>query len=548
VIKRTAKRITGAIKKQSFVTGAMTLAGAAILCRLIGIGFRIPLVNIVGNYGMGLYQMVFPLYALLLIISSAGIPVAISKMVARHRGDLRAGRRILLNALVLLGIIGLILSVLFFVFANHIAALQGNYKIGPIYMAIAPAVFFVCLIGAFRGYFQGQQNMIPTAVSQVVEQTVKVGTGLALAILLLPYGMEWAVFGAIMAVTVSEIIGFVTLLIIYIVHKRKNPAPQTRSVANAEPRAPEPHTGKILSLALMWEITKKSIPITLMASIFPLVLVFDSMIVINMLQRGGHSHAVATQLYGICTGTVHTLINMPAVLGIAIGTAVVPMTARLLKSGDTAEMMQKFRLAVKIIFVIALFFAAFYMVFGRQIITLLYDRAFRDNPEQLRIATTLLKIEAGMILLMGLSQVFTSLQQGAGRARYPLIAMSVGGAVKIVFGLIFIRTAMGIYAVSIGNALMFFVAFCLNLWFTRRFFKHAGVRKTKINKKMLGKLLILMILYSSGLIGLMLMLPNGKLWILLGGAIAFGFYALLLLCLRIFVNVKHQSDAAQNSK
>ena len=152
--KGRLKKGASFFKRQGFITGALTLAGASVICRLIGVGFRIPLANLISNFGMGLYQMVFPIYSLLLVISSAGIPIAISKLVAKQKAendDLKACRRILVNALILLAVIGTVVTAAFFGTAHLIADIQGNQGVTKIYYAIAPAVFFVCLIGAFRG-------------------------------------------------------------------------------------------------------------------------------------------------------------------------------------------------------------------------------------------------------------------------------------------------------------------------------------------------------------------------------------------------------------
>jgi len=546
-------------KNQGFLTGAVTLAGAGIICRLLGIAFRIPLANIVQNYGMGLYQMVFPVYALLLIISSAGVPVAISKMVAqgdpgRNTKEIEDNKspeqtypptQILVNALILLGVIGLVVSGIFIGISFPIARLQDNVGIGKIYMAIAPAIFFVCLIAAFRGYFQGLRNMIPTATSQIVEQIVKVGAGLTLAITLYPFGVYWAVFGAILAVTISEFFAFVYLLVVYLVH-RKRIARSDGRPSNAKdngcnsPRATNgrPYNKgkktlhkkvKYVSWGLMWVIVKKSFPITLMASVFPLILVFDSLVVVRMLTDADTSAKVATQLYGISSGTVHTLINMPAVLGMAIGTAVVPMTAALFKKGDRQEFQAKSTLAVKLAVVITLFFALFYIVFARQIILLLYEQAFRSDPEQLTIATNLLKIESVMILLMGLSQIFTSMLQGAGKAKWPLLAILTGAAIKIAVQMPLIRTDLGIYAVSIGNVLCFAVAFTLNVIFAWKFL---GLRP-KFDWNVL-KIFLIACSLSGILIGLMFGLPDGKWWVILAGVIALFAYVLAVWLMRVF--------------
>jgi len=509
--------------KQNFLAGALTLALAGIICRLLGIAFRIPLANIVGNFGMGLYQMVFPVYALLLIVSSAGIPVAISKLIAKKeagQNEKYTPTQILINAILLLGIIGFVLGSALFVFANQVASLQGNDGVGKIYMAIAPAIFFVCLISAFRGYFQGQSNMVPTAISQVTEQLVKVSVGMTLALILLKHSIVWAVFGAILAVTVSEVIALVVLIFIYLRHRTKR-----KKVRDEIPE-------RLFRFSLMWLILKKSFPITLLASIFPLILVFDSMIVINMLRSGGATTQVATQLYGISSGTVHTLINMPAILGVAIGTAVVPMTAALVSKRNTEELKQKCALAIKLIFFIAVFFAAFYVAFAREIIILLYERAFAGNSDQLVIATHLLKIESAVILLMGISQVFTSILQGAGRSNFPLVALLIGGAAKIGFQFALIGT-IGIYAVSIGNVICFGIAFVLNTIFVAKFI---GI-KPRISPRVWRALLLLGI-YGGVLVALVLFVPGGKFWVLGSGFVSFGLYVFFIWMLGIFKTKK----------
>jgi stage V sporulation protein B len=502
-------------KKSKFLKGALVLAIAGILCRVLGVIFRIPLTNIVGNFGMGLYQMVFPLYALLLIVSSAGVPVAISKMIARKDADIK---KILINALILLGAIGLVFSALFAVFSHPIAAMQGNKDVGIIYIAIAPSVFLVCLISAFRGYFQGLQNMIPTAVSQLIEQGVKMAVGITLALILIDSGVVWAVFGAILAVTVSELIALVYLIIHYFVGKKK------QVIAREEKQS-----RKLFDKKIMKEIIKQSLPITAMASIFPLILVFDSMVIINLLKVAGSNAKEATQLFGIQSGAVHTLINLPAVIGVALATAVVPAISKLLKLGQQKEMRTHAGLAVKLSVLVSIFFVVFYLFFAHRIIDLLYHDAFSDNEEHFKIASNLLKIESAMILLMGISMVFSAMLQAADRSKLPLIALGIGGGVKVIFELIFITTKMGIYAVSISNVLCFAIAAVLNTIFALRTFKLKG-KFMRVALKVLalsaGYLLVLWVL---GLV-----IPEGRWWLILIGALGTVFFGIFVFLLKMF--------------
>ena len=493
-------------KKNQFIAGAVILAVAGIVCRVLGVIIRIPLTNIVGNFGMGLYQMVFPLYALLLIVSSAGVPIAISKMVAKEitNDNKEQCKKILWNALVLLGVIGFALSVLFVVFSGAIASLQGNKDIWVIYVAIAPSVFLVCIISALRGYFQGLQNMVPTAVSQIVEQFVKMAVGITLALLLVKISVVMAVFGAILAVTVSEVAALVYLVITYFAHKKNKIKAKLKFAIDKK---------------LMWEILKQSLPITAMATIFPFILVFDSLVIINLLKVAGNSGETATQLFGIQSGAVHTLINLPAVIGVALATAVVPTITSLIKKQKMDELRDKSALAVKLILVLSVFFMVFYFFFADKIIDLLYHEAFKDNEKHFRIATDLLKIESVMILLMGISQVFTAMLQASDKSKFPFIALAVGGAAKIIFELIFITTPIGIYAVSISNVICFGLAAGINTFF--------ALRTIKIKPKLLRGAVqfgLLSALYFGLLLGLHLIMPNGSWWLVPIGAISFIVY------------------------
>lgn len=505
------------------------MAVAGIICRVLGVIFRVPLTNIVGNFGMGLYQMVFPLYALLLIVSSAGIPVAISKMIARKDAD---AKKILINALLMLGIIGLAIAALFAIFSHSIASLQGNKSVGVIYIAIAPSVFFVCIISAFRGYFQGLQNMVPTAVSQIIEQVVKMAVGVTLALVLISQGVVWAVFGAILAVTVSEIAALGYLGFLYFFKNKAKNKPTLKDQTS------------LFDKKIMMQILKQALPITAMASIFPLILVFDSLVIINLLKVAGRSGEEATQLFGIQSGAVHTLINLPAVIGVALATAVVPAISSLLKQDKQKEMRTHAALAIKLAVLISIFFMIFYLFFADRIIELLYYKAFRDNQAHFKLATRLLKIESVMILLMGISSVFAAMLQAADKSKLPLIALAVGGAAKVAFELIFITTPMGVYAVSISNVICFGISATITAFFALRRFKIKGkfVRvAVKVALLTFGYVLTLWVLGA--------VIPNGRWWIILIGAVGTGSYGILVFCLKLFdVSEKKVFNSIRGSK
>ena len=438
--------------KKGLVHGALILSIAGIVCRLLGVLFRIPLSNIVGNYGIGLYQLVFPLYSLLLIVSSAGIPVALSKMIARVRDDRQQTKQIFVNALWALIVIGAVITGLFLALARPIATWQSKPEIWPLYLAIAPAVWFVCVISAYRGYFQGLNNMVPTAVSQIVEQAVKVVIGLGLSFWLIRYSILWAVFGAILAVSVAEFVAVIILVVVYAV--------KTRQVL------PEPTTAlrakgffALFSWSVIGQIFRIAAPIMIMSLAFPIVQLFDSFYIVNALKANGVEQA--TELYGISTGAVHTLINLPSVVGVALATVMLPMVARAYKQGDLPTMRKKVWLALVFILLFGTAVTIGLNLLPKLILTLLYRRAFANRPGELAVAVLLLRIESWAVILIGLTQVIGSILQGVDHEKVPMWALICGGVVKIVFEL-FALKPLGIMAVSIANLLCFGVALTIS--------------------------------------------------------------------------------------
>ena len=172
-------------KQKTLVGGVSILGVAGIICKVVGVLYRIPLTNFITQDGMGVYSTVYPTYNLLLTISSAGLPVAISRMMAHHitREDPQNARRIFRTALRILFVLGVVTSVLMFALSGVLAASHNDPDTRLGFMAIAPSLFFVCVMSAYRGFLQGQRNMVPTATSQVIEALGKLIIGLGTAVL-----------------------------------------------------------------------------------------------------------------------------------------------------------------------------------------------------------------------------------------------------------------------------------------------------------------------------------------------------------------------------
>ena len=261
-------------KKQSFLGGAAILASAVAVVKVIGFFYKVPLNNILGEVGKTYFNTAYEIYNVLLTVSTAGLPLAISKLTsqAHAQGRENQKRKIFRTAIWLFFALGLIGSLLMFFGAEQLAAFQNNPSAWMPIRALAPAVFCVCLLACMRGYTQGQGNMKPTAISQVLEALCKVGIGLPLAwyILKLAQGMESVAAGAIFGVTVGTILSMCFLIVYLMTHRNR------RESLDVPDR----------SGTIMKSILSIGVPITLSNCAMSIITVIDTKIILGRLQSG----------------------------------------------------------------------------------------------------------------------------------------------------------------------------------------------------------------------------------------------------------------------
>ncbi|HPO53488.1 MAG TPA: polysaccharide biosynthesis protein [Clostridia bacterium] len=430
--------------KKTIWKGAGLLAFATFFAKIIGALYRIPLTNILGAEGMGVYQLIFPIYSLLLSTSSGALPIAVSMLVSSRlaRGEREEALKIVKNAMSALLITGIILTFILVVLSGTLGKLQGSTETRLGYLGIAPAIFFVSGIAVFRGWFQGNGILAPSAFSQISEAIVKLGVGLTLAAILMRYGIAWAVFGAMTGVTLSEIVTFVML---YIMYRQKNPR---------------------LNLSLDFknsrqnykEITRLTIPMTLGNIILPIVQMIDSFLVVNILSRAvpGPS-AVAS--YGLLTGPVNSLINLPVVIGLSLGVAVIPQITKNKEERDISAIKQKSDTAFKLSLVIGAPFAFTYFALSEGIIKLLYP-AF--TAAQIAETSMLLRISCFSVIAMSAQQIYTSILQGLGSIYKPVKNMAIGAGIKIILN-IALMPVIGIAGVAAASVACFTATAVLNI-------------------------------------------------------------------------------------
>ena len=194
-MSKLIKRFFG---RQSFVAGALIISAGGFISKILGALYRIPLTNILGGEGMGIYRMVYPLYCILLTVSASGIPAGIARLISSGRAP--GAEK---SAFKLYGFIGVLGTIAMYLLARPLASAQGEPAVGLCCKLLAPAVFFVAVLSVVRGYFQGRHNMIPTAFTEVCEQLLKVLAGVAFA-WQFRGNMPLAVASTLFAVTLSE--------------------------------------------------------------------------------------------------------------------------------------------------------------------------------------------------------------------------------------------------------------------------------------------------------------------------------------------------------
>lgn len=440
-------------KKQSFIRGAFVLGICGFIGKFLGAVYRIPLTNILGSEGMGLYQMVFPMYTLLLTVSSSGLPSAISRLIAERLAlkDRQGGSRIFGAALLTLFIFGGLCTIIVFILGKYIAQAQGNPDASYAYMAIAPSLILVALISAFRGYFQGFQSMVPSAVSQITEQAVKMGVGLFLAYRLLKYGIPYAAMGAVIGISLSELVTLVILALQYMLDRGKL-KPLIKELKK--------------NTALIYSV---SIPITLGGIVLPLTQLIDSVLIINLLTRAGETVRTATSLYGLSTGPVNSLINMPVVLSLAIGAAIIPAVSAARVRGDGDDAARKSALGLKLTMLIALPSSVGLLVLARPIIDLLYSRGLESGAiDEPAVTAALLMILSASVFFIAFIQVSTSILQAVKKNYLPVINLGIGAVLKIILNIL-LTPKMGIYGSAIATLICYGTAFILDMFFMLKY-------------------------------------------------------------------------------
>ena len=294
--------------KKSFVSNTLLLTLGGFICKIIGAGYKIPLANILGPEGMGIYQLSYPIYAFLLVFVSGGLPYALSISIAKARA--KNQHQNIYSYFCFSFLYSFVLGALFFIFmiifARFIANVQGNVFATSSYYVFAVTIFFSCLLPCFRGLFQGYEDYVPTFISQILEQVIKLVFGLLFTYLFVNKSIELGVCGAVVGILFGEVISFVYLLIRFIKSKKKMTF------------------NSVVDKKIGFDFLKFSTIFLLIGIVTPFINFYQSFVAIPLLKVFGNDVSVATTLYGIQTGMVNSIIHFPTVLSTSVVTVLLP--------------------------------------------------------------------------------------------------------------------------------------------------------------------------------------------------------------------------------
>lgn len=450
--------------KDGFVMQAGILAIAGIIVRIIGLLYKSPLNSIIGDLGAGYYSTAYNVYTIILLISSYSIPSAIAKVISQKLAlkEYKNAQRLFRGALIYVIVVGGVASIFTYVFAPVLAKGQA----ATVLKVFVPTIFFSGILGVFRGYFQARKNMVPTSISQILEQIANAVVSLLAAFLFMEFlaskdEVSQAVFGAMgsaMGTGMGVLIGLVFMLFVY------GKGRKTFQKDLEDDKTQKMDSYKSIFQTIFCVVT----PFLLSTFIYNCSTVINMTIYQNVMMHVKHlSETVTITMYGIFAYKAVTVANIPIALGSAMSSAMLPSVASSYVKGELETTKRQVDKALNVTMLIAIPSAVGLAVLAKPIMQILFYQ-----PESLELASNLLRAIAVTVIFYSLSTVTNAVLQGIGKVNIPVIhaAVSVGIQV-VVLGILLAFTELDLYALAIAMIVYSFCMCVLNQIAVR---KHLG--------------------------------------------------------------------------
>ncbi len=460
------------IKKQTFLQGTAVLAMATVLVKLMGFLFKVPLNNIIGEDGFGYFNTAYDVYNVLLMISTTGLPVAMSRMISQAQtlGNHAQIKRIYRTSLYVFLTIGMVGSLGMLIFCRQLSVMvTTNENSWAAIAALAPCVLLICLVSAYRGFFQGQSNMTPTSVSQIFEAVTRLVVGLGLAWLVMKLTGEAAVRaqGIVLASgETAQAYGDITIAaggasvgvplgslisVVYLHHKFRQ-SNQILSLGGGTAKSTRSTMKELLSIA---------VPITLGSAGLQIINLFDTMIYMRRLtgalQWTEKMADSAKGVYNFC----QTVFALPCSFIPTITIAVIPAITASLTRKDLAEAKATSESSVRTMALIAMPCAAGLFVMAEPVIRLLCSTYTEDK---IQLAATMLAILGLTVIFNSLVLLLNAIMQAHGDVVTPVVNMLIGGIIKIIVNYILVgQPNLNIVGAPIGTFICYISITALDL-------------------------------------------------------------------------------------
>ena len=449
-------------KKGGFMSGVIVLSVSTLVVKVLGLAYKIPMMNILGAEGMGYFNSAYEIFALLCIIATAGLPVALSMMVSARiaRRDLYSARRVYKIALLLFLLFGALGTILVTVFGRSISEYVENENAYASIIAIAPALLFVCASSAVRGYYQGLGRMMPTAISQLIEVVLKLALGITFAYYALSkgYGIPTASAYAIVGLVIGTLLSAIYLFIYKAIDSRRE-----RAVLSVTEKG---ISRQLIAIAL---------PITLGSAVLSISKIVDMTLIMKRLSDIGYSSAGANEIYGSYTTLAVPVFSLVPSLVTPIALSLVPELCHAVESKDKIAEASVVSTSMRLTSLFALPASIGIAVYSKQILRFL----FPAQSVAVDIAAPLLRVLAISILFSCMITTTNAILQAYSQVQKPIISVSIGTLVKAVSAYIFMGIpSVGVLGAPISTLLCDVTVTAINLYYVSKYSRGLdGVKK-----------------------------------------------------------------------
>jgi len=440
-------------KNQYLVQGSI-LAIASIITRIIGMLYKIPMTIMIGREGMAYYNTAYEIYSIVLILSSLSIPLALSKLISarEQNNEYRTSSRIFRLTMMFAGVTGGAASLIIWFGAGYFAELTGYPSAKYPLRVLAPTLFVVAVLGVLRGYFQGRRTMVPTAVSQIIEQIVNAVISILAAYLLMRVFQSdetqaaRGAAGGTLGTLCGAVAGVFFLGFVFYLNKDYIKRKEAMDVNSKDES----------SFELLKAIVLTLFPIILSQTVYQISGILDIGIFGNFMESCGVEESQSAILQEAYTNKYRQLTNVPVAIASALSAAIVPALTASYQERNVLDIKRKIHSSIKMNMIIAIPAAVGMGVLGPQLIALLY----KDNTI---LSGNLLRIGSVAIIFFAYSTMTNGILQGIGKLRTPVIHAAVSLVIHI--GLLYFMLyvlQLSVYAMVIGNVSFAFIVCILN--------------------------------------------------------------------------------------